>query len=46
MFATLAAAAEGVPEKDFPLTPVGFGVAALVLLLVTLYVVTRLDPDR
>lgn len=46
MLALLANAPEGAVEKDFPLTPVGFGVVGLILLLALLYVVTRFDPDR
>jgi hypothetical protein len=46
MLATLANATGEHVEKDFPLTPIGFGLVALVALLALLYVVTRLDPDR
>jgi hypothetical protein len=46
MLALLASAAEGAVEKEFPLTPVGFGLVGLAVLLGLLYVVTRFDPDR
>lgn len=45
MQAILANAAEGA-EKSFPLSPVGFGLLALGILLLLLFVITRFDPDR
>jgi hypothetical protein len=46
MLAILANASGEVVEKDFPLTPVGFGLVGLAVLLGLVYVVTRFDPDR
>jgi hypothetical protein len=46
MLALLASASEGAVEKEFPLSPVGYGVVGMVILLGLLYVVTRFDPDR
>jgi hypothetical protein len=45
MLAILAEGASGA-EKSFPLPPIGFGLIALGVLLLALYVVTRFDPDR
>jgi hypothetical protein len=32
--------------KEFPLSAVGFGLVGFGVLMLLLYVVTRLDPDR
>jgi hypothetical protein len=46
MLAVVASAAEGAAEKEFPLTPLGFGVAGFVVLMLLLWIVTRFNPDR
>ena len=40
--------AEGSQEvqKSFPMPPIGFGLLALGVLMLALYVVTRFNPDR
>ena len=45
MVSILAEASEGT-EKSFPLSPVGFGLVGLGVLLLALYLVTRINPDR
>ncbi|HCK79132.1 MAG TPA: hypothetical protein DHW34_03850 [Actinobacteria bacterium] len=45
MLPILAEGAEAT-EKSFPLSPVGFGALALGILLLALYVLTRINPDR
>lgn len=45
MVSILAQASEGA-EKSFPLPPVGFGLLGLGILLLALYMVTRINPDR
>ncbi|MCX6419009.1 MAG: hypothetical protein NTU50_06260 [Actinobacteria bacterium] len=45
MVSILAEAAE-TTEKSFPLPPVGFGLLGLGILLLALYMVTRMNPDR
>jgi hypothetical protein len=46
VLAVLATASGEAVEKDFPLTPVGFGLVGFGALMLLLYIVTRLDPDR
>ena len=46
MLAILANASGEVVEKDYPLSPAGFGLVGLGILLALVYVVTRFDPDR
>jgi hypothetical protein len=46
MLTTLASASGEAVEKEFPLSAAGFGLVGFGLLMLLLYVVTRLDPDR
>ena len=47
MSVAAAVLAEGAEHhREFPLPAWGYGVTALVIFLVLLFVVTRFDPDR